>query len=162
MTRRHQTRRPEATWVVVADRAHARILTTSQADHKDLKEIKSLVHAEGAAHSRDVLTDRPGRFAGQSGECSAGDPETNFRHQTATDFACQVVRELESGREHNQFGRVVLIAPALFLGTLRKHLSGPLEKLIAAELDKELVYAAPTELAEHVRQALDVDATPLD
>jgi protein required for attachment to host cells len=162
MTRRHHPRRPQTTWVVVADRAHARILTTSQPDHKDLTEIKSLVHAEGAAHSRDVLTDRPGRFAGQSGECSAGDPETDYRHQTATEFACQVVHELESGREHNQFGRLVIMAPALFLGILRKHLSGPLEKLIAAEVDKELVYAAPTELAEHVRHALEVDATPLD
>ena len=158
MTFRHKARRPKGTWILVADRAHARIFATSELEPKDLEEIKSLVHAEAAAHSRDVVTDRPGRFAGHSGECVAGDPETDFRHRTATDFACQIVRELERGREHNQFGTLVIIAPALFLGTLRNHLSRPLKRSISAEIEKELVDATPADIIQYVRQALSVES----
>lgn len=153
MSFRHTPRRPETVWILVADRATGRIFTADDPDFGDIREIVTLVSPEGAAHPRDVLADRPGRFPGQSGECVAGDPETDYRHRTAQEFACRVVEALEGGRMHDRFGGLVVIAPALFLGVLRKHLPSPLKKLVIGELSKELAHANPDEIA---RQALGV------
>lgn len=153
MTYSHEARRPNTTWVVVADRAAARIFASENSDLSDLKEVKALIHAEGASHSRDVVTDRPGRFATGGGSSVAGDPETDFRHQTANAFACEVVEALEDGRTHNAFGRLVVVAPPLFLGTLRQHYPAPLEKLIEREINKELVQLKAAEIADYVRQS---------
>lgn len=154
MSFRHEPRHSPITWLVVADRAHARIFQCTQPEVNDLRELKSLVHEESACHSRDVYTDRPGRFAGNSGECVAGDPETDFKHQTATTFACQVAEELDRGRMHNEFGSLVIFAPALFLGILREHLSRPLAKLVIAESNKELVHASVDELRQQLHAIL--------
>lgn len=153
MTYAHEPRRPDTTWIVVADRAAARFFATEKTDFSDLQEARTLIHAEGASHSRDVVTDRPGRFATGGGSSVAGDPETDFRHQTANAFACEVVSALEEGRKHNRFGRVIVIAPPLFLGTLRQHVPAPLAKLIDLEINKELVQFKPARIAEYVRQA---------
>lgn len=154
MTFRHHARKPHENWIVVADRAHARILTTEKPDLSDLREIKTLIHPPGASHPRDVLTDRPGRFPGNSGECASGDSATDYRHQTAQDFAVEVIAALEHGRNHQQFGQLVLIAPPLFLGVLREHLSGPLQKLVKADFAKELVQASLEEIGNFVRHEM--------
>lgn len=154
MSFRHHAHHPQTSWVLVADRAHARIFSTSDPELRDLSEVKTLIHSESAVHARDVLTDRPGRFAGLHGEYVSGEPETDFRHQTAQDFAVQIVAELEHGRTQNRYGQLIIIAPSLLLGVLRKHLPEALKKLIIAEVDKELVRRPVSELAESVRQAM--------
>jgi hypothetical protein len=94
------------------------------------------------------------RFAGNSGECCAGDNETDFRHQTAHAFASDLAKVIEQGRVQNRFGAWVLIASPLFLGILREHLSDELRKLVVAEVDKELVHADVNELITRTRDAL--------
>ncbi|MCA8998805.1 MAG: host attachment protein [Planctomycetaceae bacterium] len=160
MTRRHIPRSSPTTWVVVADRAHARIFSAQEADCSDLLEEETLIHSEGASHSRDVVTDRPGRFSGMGGASASGDAETDFRHQTANEFACQVSDALEEGRVDNSFGRLVIIAPPLFLGSLRDRISDPLKRLVVAELNKELVHADPQEIRDRVASLLKETATP--
>lgn len=159
MTFRHHARKPRQNWIVVADRAHARILSTEKPDLSDLHEIKALIHPEGASHPRDVLTDRPGRFPGNGGESPIAERETDFRHQTAHDFAVEVVAALEDGRNHQRFGQLVLIAPPLFLGVLREHFSGPLQKLVKADFAKELVQSSLDEIANFVRHEMQAKST---
>lgn len=162
MTFRREPQQIHGLWVLVANRAHARIFRADDAGLKEFNEVKVLVHPASEAHSRDVLTDRPGRFPGQSGGASAGDSETDFKHQTATEFACQVIDELERGRTHNEFDQLVVVAPPLFLGVLRKHLPGPLAKLVKIEIDKDIVPLLASDIRELVRKSLPVDAAALD
>jgi protein required for attachment to host cells len=159
MTFKHEARHPQQDWIVVADRCRAAFYQTQSPDLHDLKEVRSLIHAEGGCLAHEVQTDRPGRFPTGGGKCSSGEPETDFRHQSAQEFACQIAAELDRGRTHHEFNRVTIVAPALLLGTLRKHLSAALKKHVAGEIDKDLMHLPLAELAKHLRQALATTET---
>lgn len=154
MTYKHEARRPDNVWVVVSDRARARIFTASWPELDEWEEVHTLIHPQSEAHARDVVTDGPGRFRGADGRRQSGDDETDFRHQTATVFARQVAQCLEKGRQRNKFGRLMLVAPALFLGVLRDSLPPPLAQVVAVEVDKELTQLRAAEIAERARDLI--------
>ncbi len=59
MTFQQEARRPSTMWIVVADRARARIFATEWPGLDNFREIKGLAHPEGAAHPRDVESEAP-------------------------------------------------------------------------------------------------------
>ena len=141
MTFKHEARRPSTMWVLVADRARARLFAAEWPELEEFREVQDFAHPEGAAHPRDVEADGPGRLYEASGPKHAADRRTDFKHQTATEFARELVGELQAGKDANTYGRLVLIAPALFLGVLREQVSAPIRNLIVADLDKDLTQA---------------------
>jgi protein required for attachment to host cells len=138
MTFKHEARRPSTTWILVADRARARLFSAEWPELGEFQEIRGFAHPEGAARAHDVEADGPGRLYGASGPRHAADRRTDFKHQTATEFARELVGELQAGKDANTYGRLVVIAPALFLGVLREQLPSPLRSLVVADLDKDL------------------------
>ncbi|MGD9854908.1 MAG: host attachment protein [Planctomycetaceae bacterium] len=141
-------------WILVADRARARLFRSDWPALAEWTEIESMVHPEGAAHQRDVESDRPGRFGVTGGPIHPGEPETDFKQHTAIEFAGQVIDELERGKNANSYGRLVIVAPALFLGVLRERLPRPLAKLVVAEIEKNLTRQETKSIGKHVREAL--------
>lgn len=154
MTYRREPQRQPVAWVLVADRARARVFQSPWPLNSTLDEIATLVHPEGKAKESDVLTDGPGRFADTVAGPHSGEPRTDHRHRTAQDFAHVLADHLEKGRVTNQFGHVVIIAPALFLGVLRDTLSGPLSKLVDHEVDKDLTQLPARELLTILKEEL--------
>jgi len=141
MTFKHEARRPATTWILVADRARARLFSAEWPELEQFQEIRDFAHAEGAAYPHDVEADGPGRLYGANGPRHAADRRTDFKHQTATEFARELVGELQAGKDANTYGRLVLIAPALFLGVLREQVSAPIRNLVVADVDKDLTQA---------------------
>jgi protein required for attachment to host cells len=160
MSVRTEARRPSNAWIVVADRAAARLFSAEWPDLSGFREIESLVHPQGALHGRDVYPDRFGRNHAPDSHGYTDAPPTDLRHFTAREFAHQIAERLERGRTHGEFGRVVVIAPPLLLGELRDQYSAPLRKLLEAELDKELVMSTDAEICDQVRRALPRAAAP--
>ncbi len=154
MSFRHETSTSPQIWLVVADRSAARIFLVSESDPISLQEIQTLIHSEGTNRPRDVTTDRSGRFIGWSGQRGAGYPEVDVRHVTATEFAATITDTLEQGRLDNAFGKLIIIAPPLLLGSLRNSFPDILKRMVVAEVHRELVHATPAELSEYVQQAL--------
>src|SRR5690606_27319065 len=101
----------------------------------------ALAHPAGAAQPKDVEADGRGRFSETAVPRHAGDQETDYRHKTATQFAREIVKILQDGKTDNAYGRLVIIAPALFLGVLREQIPAPLKNLVVADLDKDLTQA---------------------
>jgi len=153
MSFRHTPRQPDTIWILTADRAHARIFRSSP-HSPELDEVHSLIHEESECHAHEVQSDRLGRFSSRSGESVSGDPETDFRHKTAQEFACQIADVLEQGRVHGDYGRLLIFDPPLLLGILRKHLSDQVNRLIAVEEDQDLMQLAPAAVAERAQRAL--------
>jgi len=153
--KRDAAKRPVA-WIVVADRARARIFEAAWPVEGTLAEIETLVHPEGQARAQDLLTDGPGRFAELAAGPHSGEPRTDHRHRTANDFAGVVAERLEKGRTSNAFGYVVIVAPALFLGTLRNTLSKPLAKLVCSEINKDYSQLSARELLPLLRAELEL------
>ncbi len=129
----------------------------SNVDGSDLTEIQSLLNPEGTCRPGEVETDRPGTFVGPSGYHGSGETRVDFRHQMCIDVAIQIAKALEHGRTQNQYGQLIVIAPDLLLGTIRKHLPRHVKDLIVAELDKNLAEFTIPELKEYVNQLLVVE-----
>jgi len=155
MTYRRENARHPVAWIVVADRARARIFECSWPVAGELKEIDTLIHPEGHARAQEFVTEEQIRRAEPGAAPHVGQPRTDHRHRTALEFAGIVADRLEKGRTGNAFGHVVIVAPALFLGTLRNTLSGPLAKLVDGEITKDYTHLAARELLPVVKSELE-------
>lgn len=153
MSFKYQHQTVAVLWVVVADRARARIFSTDLPDCEQFLEVEALVHPIAKTRMSEVVTDSNGTFAESGGGHHAGEPETDFEHRTAEEFARQIVARLESGRQHNEFGRLALVAPPLMLGVLRQKLSGPLQKLVTDEIGKDLTQLKANDIRAHLTHA---------
>lgn len=124
-------------WVVVADRARARIFSAANRT-APLVEIKNLEHPAARMHAIELTSDLPGRDSDRSGQgrhtVSTDDPK---QHE-AEIFAREISTFLESGRTKNQFRQLAIIASPAFLGLLRDIFSTPLANMVSCEVNKNL------------------------
>ena len=151
MTHRHQNPVVPNIWIVVADRCRARIFATHQFQGlPQLTEIEVLEFPKGALKFSEYVSDHSGRMPGPGGIPVSGDPEVDFEHRTAEEFAGQLVQHLEDGRNKHKFGKIILMAPPVFLGVLRQKLTPQLARMVDLELDKDLSRRSDAEIAEHV------------
>lgn len=142
------------TWIIVADRARALFFRTSKADLTDLQLHQTIENPDGRLKPQEVNSDKPGRFFGDDGAHVSGDPQTDVRHQSANDHAKTIVEALEQGRNHQEFDRVVLVAPSLLLGALRNKCGSPLAKCITNEFDLELANLPDHDIQARLRTKL--------
>ncbi len=161
------------TWILVADRAQARIFVPEEAGTESLRqhvdfagragylapdveepetltEQDAFIHPESHLSRQAVETDRAGRFDTTGSAQHSGDPEQDFKHQTAEHFAKKLVDYLEKARQKNQFDQLALVAAPLFLGTLRKTLTSSLSQMVTLELDKDYTKLKPEEIRKHL------------
>lgn len=143
-----------ATWIIVANRSRARILQAESSDSDTLQEIADMVHPASQLSRQDVISDAPGRFAASVGGRHSGQPETDFKHETAEQFAREIIANLEKGRMQNNFDRLGLVAAPLFLGVLRKKLPNPLAQMVVWELDQDYTHLKVNEIRKHLPELL--------
>ncbi|MBX3444299.1 MAG: host attachment protein [Planctomyces sp.] len=151
-------RRDSRIWVVVADRAKARIFSAEWEGLTGFRELETLVHPQGAMHARDVEADTHGRNRAPDGHRYTTEPAGDFRHRTADAFANRIVERIDQGRQAGEFGRLVIAAPPLMLGRLRMELSTVLKDLLVADFDQELTGLGEKEILARVRSRLEAVA----
>ena len=136
------------TYIVVADAARARIFTR---DALKLVEQDSLVHAASRLHEGDLVTDRGADVheSTSTSARSAGGESTARTHEEQV-FAKEVTERLYRARIDNSMEKLILVAPARFLGQLRDKLDGPTAKLVIHSLTKDLTKASLEEIQEAV------------
>jgi protein required for attachment to host cells len=156
MSYRREPAISNSTWILVADRAQAAIYHALWPELKHLEAIHQIQHTDGAEEQNGLTTDRFGRPADPRAISRLGEPQTDYRHRTAQEFAVRLMSELEHGRATSQFGRLIVVAPPLMLGILRDKYSSPLQKCVVAEIDKELVDLPVPELCAHLQGALSM------
>lgn len=160
-------------WVVVADRSRARILTPIDEVRRPLdeivhfvgragyvgeekfpaerlQEVDALVHPQGELLQQELEVDRPGRIHAEGIATAYESTHVDRRHLSAEEFVRELVAYLERGQREHRFDRLILVAPPLFLGVLRQHLSKPLEQLVTLEIDKDLTKFKAHEIREHL------------
>jgi len=137
-------------WVVVADRARARILAQEDSVSRRLREMKDLAWPEAHLKPSEALSDRPGRFSSVGGQRELLEPHTDYRHKTAEDFAALVVDHLDDARSTQGLLRLMLVSPPLFLGELRKKLTPPLRKTIEREIDRDWTQLSLSDIEQRV------------
>ncbi len=159
MAHQKRSRRPGNVWVVVCDRARARIFSAHWPDMDACEEVETLVYPEGELHPRDAHSDAPGHMRGADLSRHEGEPVKDYQHLTADRFARSLAQRIEQGRLKNEFGRLVLVAPALFLGVLREALTVPASREVVAELAKELTHLDAPEISDRMRDLVSVPSS---
>ncbi|WP_158543519.1 host attachment protein [Dyella solisilvae] len=127
-------------WIVVANRAVARLFRASQ-PLGPLEEMDSFIHPEGRLPEHELVSDRAGRGLERMGVGGyAEDQDTTVAaHETAS-FALELSRFLQKARTAGQFDALVLIAAPAFLGAMRERLDGSTRGRVTLEVDKNLVH----------------------
>jgi protein required for attachment to host cells len=144
-------------WILVADPSGARLFASKGVIFRgDWKLVGEFQHPEGRAKPHEILTDRPGRVK-QSGAPemrAAMEPQTPVKTALAEAFARLLANKLEAGLDAHQYDRLVLVAPASFLGILRQQLSDGVAKRVIAALEKDYFHLDEQKLREQLSQQL--------
>jgi protein required for attachment to host cells len=142
------------TWIVVADRASARILSRGVTGD-EYAVVECLIHPESQEKLGDLVSDRQGRFPHGGGGRHAAEPHHDFPHLCAERFAAEIVDYLEPRRHRREFDRLILIAPPLLLGALRSKLTSSLEQMVVVTSDKDLASLPQKELEDRITGLID-------
>lgn len=136
------------TWILVADRAKARVLSFDPADAEvPLEERLDVVNPEGRLAGRELEGARAPSTHDRMGHGRhAIEPHTTLEDKVAQRFAARLADTLERGRVEHRYVALVLVAPPRFLGQLRSTLDPQVLRHVAAQIDKDLCAATPAEI----------------
>ena len=153
-------------WVVVADEAIARILTTTEAPGS-LDPVEALT--DPAAHTKegDLHVNDAGRRGGRvSHDGGQGGPRsgaggasvtasagTENRHLEARAFARRVAQHLATALQQKRYTTLRIVAAPRFLGHLRQELDAAVRAVVTDELAKDLIHASDDEIAKRMFDA---------
>ena len=151
------------TWIIAADSSRARILQVMDREQR-LSEVEDLLNPGGRVHDRELISDAHPRFSGHGGvgkpsAHSTGGPGSDREEPSAADhatelFAKRVADYLDKARNAHRYDRVHLIAAPKFLGQLRKELGKEVQKLVAAELPKDLSWLNARQIEQSLARSM--------
>lgn len=140
------------TWVVVADNCQAKIFRLLK--FPKLEEMTHLKHPESRLHNQDIISSKPGRgFQSVGNSRSAYQQETEPKQVEAIKFASEIAHFLYTASNKGEFNQLYIIAEPSFLGLLRQHINPHIQKIIIAEVPKELT-SCSKESIEHLLSEL--------
>lgn len=125
-------------WVVVADGEKALFLRNEgDALHPNLEVVRE-IH-ENNPPSREQGTDKPGRMqdAGRTAHRSAVE-ETDWHRIEKERFAKEIAERLYKLAHRDNFRKLIVVAPPLVLGEMRKEFHKEVSDRIVAEVAKTL------------------------
>ena len=153
-------------WVVVADEAIARILTTTEAPGT-LDPVEALT--DPAAHTKegDLHVNDAGRRGGRvSREGGHGGPRSGAgstsvtasagpenRHLEARAFARRVAQHLSTALQQKRYATLRIVAAPRFLGHLRQELDAAVRAVVTDELAKDLIHESDDDIAKRLLEA---------
>jgi protein required for attachment to host cells len=124
-------------WVMVGDGEKA-LFFRNEGDERamNLQMVNVLEHENPS--TRDQGTDRPGRTFSSMGFGSSAFDNTNFHKLEKHRFAKEVADALYSAAHAGRYEKLVIVAPPMTLGDLRKAIPPEVSSRIVGEVDKTL------------------------
>jgi len=138
----------EATWFVVADRSQAQLFEVEGTRLKPkLRPLETIEHPEGRRAEA--------RRSGASSSSGMRDllPDVNStQEEQDRKFVRQLLERLTQAQHQGQFGRLVIAAPADFVGRLRELAARSLSKSVVREIIGDYTNDTVHALQERARQ----------
>lgn len=142
------------TWVLIADGAQARVLENT-GPGKGLKQVEGLDWAIEPLQAREIVTDRPGSKGGGGSQFRGGmEPKTDPVAYRETEFVKSVAATLGRHQQKGDFDRLIIAAAPIALGDLRKAISPAVQKIVLAEINKDLTNIPTAQLDQHFEAIL--------
>jgi protein required for attachment to host cells len=139
-------------WILVADGARALLMRN---DGNELKPKFTLFRRFEQTNpaTREQGTDRPGR-TNDAGTHKSAMEETDW-HQIAEDrFVHEIADLLSSAYNRHEFDALIIAAPPVALGEMRKALPNNIRDHVISEINKDLTHLEPRELQEVITRHL--------
>lgn len=124
-------------WVLVADGEKGLILRNEGDKEYPNLEVVREMHEENPP-TREQGTDRPGRLNDGPSVHRSAVAETDWHRVAKERFAEEMAARLYKMAHRGDFEKIVLVAPPLVLGELRKQLHKEVEQRVTAEVPKTL------------------------
>lgn len=136
----------ESTWFVVADRSQAQLFEVNGSRMKPtLTPIERLESPERRSDRRSSSSSASGR------RDLVSETRGTFEEQDSK-FVRQIVERLTQAQHQRQFGRLVIAAPADFVGRLREVARGSLQKAVVREIIGDYTNDSVHSLQERARR----------
>lgn len=136
-------------WIVVADNCQAKIYRSVK--FPKVEEVFYLEHPESRLHNQDLISSKPGHSSQGTGNTGYSyQSEKEPRQLEAAKFAVYLAGFLSSAEKKKEFHSLYLIAAPSFLGLLRQHITPEIQKMIVAELNKELTSCDAATIEHHL------------
>jgi len=133
------------TWVMVGDGERALFFRNEgDAAHPKL-EVISVLHHENPL-TREQGTDRPGRSHSSTGARRSALDETDWHKLEKHRFAKEIAAALYSAAHSGRYSKLILAAPPMIMGDLRKALHKEVSDKVIAEVSKDLTKMPPHEI----------------
>lgn len=140
------------TWVLVADAARARIFHTDTR-LTEWEEAEDLYNPAGRLKESELVSDTHAHSTGRGAR--SGPTSHGTQHDEAVRrFAKEIATRLDLARGSGGFNRLVVVAPAGFLGSLRGELSKPVASTVQVELSKDYTKLASAQVRARLSDAL--------
>jgi protein required for attachment to host cells len=123
--------------VLIGDGQKALFLRNKGTAHQVRLEVEQVLEQENPA-TREQGADRPGRSVASVGTARSAVEEVDWHHIAKERFAGEIAQALYRHAHDNRFEKLVVIAPAKVLGTLRKAFHAEVVDRIVGEIPKEL------------------------
>jgi len=130
--------------ILIANASNARIFTSSKVGG-EMTLIQELSHPESRQKESDLVSGRPGNHASQLGSGTYAE-RSNHKDIEATNFAKEISERLNHIKGNGGFDRLVLVAPARFMGLLNQSCDSYLAALINLKIQKDYTHHAERDL----------------
>lgn len=144
--------KPTKTWIVLADAQTVRIAINDGTG----KGIYGRGTQGLKAPAVTELSDAPGQTHAAVGPNRGSISDPDLKGQAARAFAADIIAYLEAALAKGDYDRLILIAPAAMLGLLRQALTPALQKVLYADIPKDLTHVPLDELPGHLEDVLAV------
>ena len=133
-------------WVMLANSNDCRIYEYDRQD-KHLALVEEISHPENKLKGSDYwTTDAPGHYRSQ-GTHRGAFSEVDPREQSIDEFANEIAKCLDKGRNQHAYDEVTLIVPARMEGLLFKHLNKHTKELVKLIVQKNVIFLSDHELS---------------
>jgi protein required for attachment to host cells len=124
-------------WVLIADGEKALFLRNEgDAEYPHLQVVREMQEENPPTH--DQGTDRPGRLNDASGEHRSAVDDTDWHRIAKERFADEITDRLYKMAHRHDFEKMVLVAPPVVLGEMRRKLHKEVSDRVVAEIPKTL------------------------
>ncbi len=141
-------------WIVVADGARGLVLVNEgNAIAPSLKVVR--VYEQDNPRTSEQGRDRPTRSFQSFSDSRSAIATTDLHRRAEDRFVDQIIADLAKDSEAGAFDDLVIVAPPVALGEMRKAANGHLAKKIVATLDKDLTAHTVPDITAAVAKALE-------
>ncbi|MBX9740896.1 MAG: host attachment family protein [Beijerinckiaceae bacterium] len=126
-------------WILIGDGKKA-LLLHNEGDAELLNLRRLSVRTQENPATSEQGTDRPGRSFSSVGAGRSAYETTDWHELEEARFATDIATDINAAAHQHSFKRLIVVAPPKTLGELRSAFSGEVQKMIGAEINKDLTH----------------------